>query len=82
MTKSQITKLDILVYSLFRIKVLRLSSRIYNCLKRSNIYTLGDLLLAIGNPDDLLQIDGLGKEDIEKIYRKLDNFNQNYFDEN
>jgi DNA-directed RNA polymerase alpha subunit len=70
---------DIIGYSLFRIWILGLSPRIYTSLIRANISTLGDLLIAIANPEDLLQIEGLEKEDLEQIRRKLDHFNENYF---
>jgi hypothetical protein len=72
-------KPDIIGYSLFRIWILGLSPRIHTSLIKANITTLGDLLIAIVNPDDLLQIEGLEKEDLEQIRRKLDHLNENYF---
>ena len=66
-------------YLALSIAGLELAPRIYTCLSRENIYTLQDLIIAIGNPDNLLQITGLGKEDLEKIHVKLDHFYQNYF---
>jgi DNA-directed RNA polymerase alpha subunit len=73
---------DIIGYSLLRIWILGLSPRIYKSLIRAKISTLGDLLIAITNPDDLLQIEGLGKEDLEQIRIKLDRFNESYFEQN
>nr|YP_010581351.1 RNA polymerase alpha subunit [Roridula gorgonias]UZT27672.1 RNA polymerase alpha subunit [Roridula gorgonias] len=44
--------------------------KIYNCLKRSNIHTLMDLLN--NTPEDLMKIEGLLIEDVKKIYNILD----------
>lgn len=69
-------------YLALSITGLELAPRIYTCLSRENIYTLQDLIIAIGNPDNLLQITGLEKEDLEEIRIKLHLFNQKYFGEN
>lgn len=63
---------DIIGYSLLRIWILRLSREFIIASKE---YTLGDLLITIANSDDLLQIEGLRKENLEQIRIKLDCIN-------
>ena len=52
-----------------KIDVLDLSVRASNCLKRANIYTLGDLVER--TEDDLSKIRNLGKKSVDEIIEKL-----------
>lgn len=52
-----------------KIDVLDLSVRASNCLKRANIYTLGDLTER--TEDDLSKIRNLGKKSVDEIIEKL-----------
>ena len=54
-----------------KIDVLDLSVRASNCLKRANIYTIGDLMTH--TEDDLAKIRNLGKKSVDEIIDKLKN---------
>nr|YP_010536764.1 RNA polymerase alpha subunit [Tetraena simplex]UYC29942.1 RNA polymerase alpha subunit [Tetraena simplex] len=62
-------KKEIVLQSIF-IDQLELNPRIYNCLKRSNIHTLLDLLDK--SKEDLMKIEHLDIEDIQNIFDILD----------
>lgn len=55
-----------------KIDVLDLSVRASNCLKRANIYTLGDLVER--TEDDLSKIRNLGKKSVDEIIEKLKDY--------
>jgi DNA-directed RNA polymerase subunit alpha len=55
-----------------KIDVLDLSVRASNCLKRANIYTLGDLIER--TEDDLSKIRNLGKKSVDEIIEKLKDY--------
>ena len=55
-----------------KIDVLDLSVRASNCLKRANIYTLGDLVER--TEDDLSKIRNLGKKSVDEIIDKLKDY--------
>lgn len=55
-----------------KIDVLDLSVRASNCLKRANIYTLGDLVKR--TEDDLSKIRNLGKKSVDEIIEKLKDY--------
>ena len=55
-----------------KIDVLDLSVRASNCLKRANIYTLGDLMTH--TEDDLAKIRNLGKKSVDEIIDKLKDY--------
>lgn len=52
------------------IEDLDFSVRTYNCLKRANINTLGDL--AIRSEDEMMRVRNLGKKSLEEVMQKLD----------
>lgn len=58
--------------SQIKIDVLDLSVRASNCLKRANIYTLGDLVER--TEDDLSKIRNLGKKSVDEIIEKLKDY--------
>lgn len=49
---------------------LDLSVRSYNCLKRANIHTVGDLTQR--TEDDMLKVRNLGKKSLEEVVKKLE----------
>ena len=55
-----------------KIDVLDLSVRASNCLKRANIYTLGDLVER--TEEDLSKIRNLGKKSVDEIIEKLKDY--------
>lgn len=61
-----------IVLSQVKIDVLDLSVRASNCLKRANIYTLGDLVER--TEDDLSKIRNLGKKSVDEIIEKLKDY--------
>lgn len=63
-------KKKIALKSIF-IDQLELPPRIYNCLKKSNIYTLADLLN--NSQEDLIKIERFDIEDVKKILDTLEN---------
>jgi len=63
-------KKKIALKSIF-IDQLELPPRIYNCLKKSNIYTLADLLN--NSKEDLIKIERFDIEDVKKILDTLEN---------
>ena len=52
------------------IEDLDLSVRSYNCLKRANIHTVGDLTHR--TEDDMLKVRNLGKKSLEEVQKKLE----------
>ena len=56
-----------------KIEILDLSVRASNCLKRANIYTIGDLTER--TEDDLSKIRNLGKKSVDEIIEKLEMHN-------
>ncbi len=52
------------------IEDLDLSVRSYNCLKRANIHTVGDLIKR--TVDDMLKVRNLGRKSLEEIEKKLE----------
>ena len=56
--------------SKIKIEILDLSVRASNCLKRANIYTIGDLTER--TEDDLSKIRNLGKKSVDEIIEKLE----------
>ena len=52
------------------IEELGFSDRPYNCLKRAQVHTLGELLLK--SPKDLLAIINFGHKSVEEVVAKLD----------
>lgn len=52
------------------IEDLDLSVRSYNCLKRANIHTVGDLIKR--TVDDMLKVRNLGRKSLEEIAKKLE----------
>lgn len=59
--------------SKIKIEILDLSVRASNCLKRANIYTIGDLTER--TEDDLSKIHSLGKKSVDEIIEKLEMHN-------
>lgn len=51
------------------IEELDLSVRSYNCLKRANIHTVGDLVKR--TEDDMLKVRNLGRKSLEEVVKKL-----------
>ena len=51
------------------IEDLDFSVRTYNCLKRANINTLGDL--AVRSEDEMMKVRNLGKKSLEEVMQKL-----------
>lgn len=51
------------------IEELELSVRSYNCLKRANIHTVGDLTKR--TEDDMLKVRNLGRKSLEEVIKKL-----------
>ena len=51
------------------IEELELSVRSYNCLKRANINTIGELMLK--SEDDLIKVRNLGKKSLDEVEQKL-----------
>ncbi len=51
------------------IEELELSVRSYNCLKRANINTIGDLLLK--TEDEMIKVRNLGKKSLDEVIQKL-----------
>nr|YP_009938746.1 RNA polymerase alpha subunit [Mitrasacme pygmaea]QNV46978.1 RNA polymerase alpha subunit [Mitrasacme pygmaea] len=64
-------KKEIALKSIF-IDQSELPPRIYNCLKRSNIYTLFDLLILNNNQEDLMKMEHLRIEDVKPILAILE----------
>lgn len=58
------------------IEELELSARLYNCLKRKGISSLGDILLA--SPEELMTIRNLGRKTALELIEKLDENGINY----
>ena len=56
------------------IEDLELSVRAFNCLKRANIHTIGDLTGK--TEDELGKIRNLGKKSVEEILEKLQSYNE------
>ena len=54
------------------IEEMDLSVRSYNCLKRANIHTVGDL--AKKTEDDMLKVRNLGRKSLEEVIHKLDSY--------
>jgi DNA-directed RNA polymerase subunit alpha len=52
------------------IEDLDLSVRSYNCLKRANIHTVGDLTHR--TEDDMLKVRNLGRKSLEEVQKKLE----------
>lgn len=52
------------------IEDLDFSVRTYNCLKRANINTLGDL--AVRSEDEMMKVRNLGKKSLEEVMQKLE----------
>uniref|UniRef100_UPI0030E3C327 RNA polymerase alpha subunit n=1 Tax=Petrorhagia saxifraga TaxID=46121 RepID=UPI0030E3C327 len=69
LTQLRKNKTNIALKSIF-IDQLELPSRIYNCLKKSNIHTLADLLN--NSQEDLIKIDHFEREDVKKILDTLE----------
>nr|CUA66532.1 RNA polymerase alpha subunit [Dianthus moravicus] len=69
LTQLRKNKTKIALKSIF-IDQLELPSRIYNCLKKSNIHTLADLLN--NSQEDLIKIDPFEREDVKKILDTLE----------
>lgn len=61
-------------YAGVRIEELELSVRAFNCLKRANINTLGDLLER--TEEDLAKVRNLGKKSIEEIKQRLEEYSE------
>lgn len=61
-------------YTDVRIEELELSVRAFNCLKRANINTLGDLLER--TEEDLGKVRNLGKKSIEEIRQRLGDYSE------
>ena len=51
------------------IEELELSVRSYNCLKRANINTIGELMLK--SEDDMIKVRNLGKKSLDEVEQKL-----------
>ena len=51
------------------IEDLDFSVRTYNCLKRANINTLGDL--AVRSEDEMMKVRNLGKKSLEEVMQKM-----------
>lgn len=54
------------------IEELDLSVRAYNCLKRANINSVGELILK--NEDEMMRVRNLGRKSLEEVQQKLDSF--------
>lgn len=62
------------------IEDLDFSVRTYNCLKRANINTLGDLVAR--TEEDMMKVRNLGKKSLEEIVMKLDEIDLSLAEEN
>ena len=51
------------------IEELELSVRSYNCLKRANINTIGELLLK--SEEEMIKVRNLGKKSLDEVMQKL-----------
>ena len=61
------------------IEALELSVRSYNCLKRANIETIGDLIAK--TEDEMMKVRNLGKKSLKEVKQKLSNLNLSFRNE-
>ena len=61
------------------IEALELSVRSYNCLKRANIHTIGDLIAK--SEDEMMKVRNLGKKSLKEVKQKLSNLNLSFRNE-
>ncbi len=61
------------------IEELDLSVRAFNCLKRANVNTVGDLINK--SPDEMMKVRNLGKKSLEEVIAKLEELGFNLTDE-